>query len=102
MADEWVVDGARITDPEILERLKAIIENESPLIVEHRSYRGASAPPRLIFDSADAFEEYFRDRTRPGDSFYIWAFEACCTDERVIARGKVPDEEGRTPRGGSY
>src|SRR5262249_44487709 len=36
MPDEWTIDGPRITDAEVLGRLRRIIEEESPLIVEHR------------------------------------------------------------------
>ncbi len=67
MSDEWTVDGARIS-PELLARLRSIIEDESAVIVEHRIYRGASAPRRFVCDDADELERYLVTSTKPGDS----------------------------------
>ena len=100
--DEWTTTGDRITDDAILRRLRTLIDDESAIIVEHRHYRGSRAPTRLVYDDADAFEAYVRENGRPGDSFYIWAFETCCRDDNTVANGKIPDEEGRTPVGGAY
>jgi hypothetical protein len=102
MADEWTTEGSRITDVDVLATLRRIIDDESVLIVEHRYYRGARAPLRLVFDDADRFEDYVRTETRPGDSFHLWRYEDCCRDENIFVSGKVPDSEGRTPKGGSY
>ena len=102
MSDQWSVDGNRITDPEILSGLRRILEDESPLIVEHRFYRRASAPHRFVCDSFDELEEYLRNAGRKGDSFYFWRYQDCCRDDNHVEAAKVPDEEGRTPSGGAY
>jgi len=102
MTVEWTMTGPRITDTDVLARLRRILDDESPLVVEHRFFQGSRAPHRFVCDDADALDEYLATRTRPGDSFYLWSFLECCTDERVVANGKVPDAEGRTPQGGAY
>jgi len=101
-ADGWSESGARITDRQVLERLRRVLEDEGPVIVEHRFYRGSSAPSRMVFDDFDVLASYLKERTRPGDSFFMWSFEATCTNERVLEMGKVPDELGRVPKGGAY
>lgn len=100
--DEWTADGARITDSEVMRRLRRVLEDESPLIVEHRFYRGARAPHRFVCDDPDDFEEYLRGHAHAGDSFYLWHFEDCCRDDNTFATGKVPDSQGRVPKGGVY
>lgn len=100
--DEWTTVGARIDDPEILKKIRDVIANESPVIVEHRFYRGARAPHRFVCDDVDEFDEYRRTKAVQGDSFFFWNFDACCTNANVLAAGKVPDAEGRTPTSGAY
>lgn len=100
--DEWISDGPRITERDVLDRLRRVLEGEGPLIVEHRFYRGARAPHRFVCDSADELESYLAQSARPGDGFLFWSFEARCTTETAVTAGKVPDVEGRTPRGGAY
>jgi hypothetical protein len=102
MSDEWTVDGNRITDDDVLSRLRETIESESALIVEHRVYRGSRSPSRFICNEFESLERYLRENTQPGDSFYIWRFEDCCRDDNVAEAGKVPDSEGRIPRTGAY
>jgi hypothetical protein len=100
--DEWVVDSDLSINPELLGRIRQRIEDVSAVIVEHRFYRAGSAPHRFVFDSYDALDTYLRERTRPGDSFYFWEYESCCTDANFMAHGKVPNDEGKVPRRGSY
>ena len=38
MDDGWSTEGKRITDPDMLERLRPIADDESPIIIEHRFY----------------------------------------------------------------
>ena len=88
--DEWTVDGERVTDAQVLLRLKLVIENESDLIVEHRFYRGASAPHRFVCSDFAALKTYLEMKTKPGDHFFFWRFEDCCRDDNFADRGKVP------------
>ncbi|WNG44850.1 hypothetical protein F0U60_12660 [Archangium minus] len=101
-ADMWSESGARITDARVLEELHRVLEEEGALIVEHRFYRGSSAPDRMIFSDFDELTTYLQERTKPGDSFYIWSYEAVCSNERVLKAGKIPDALGRVPEGGAY
>ena len=100
--DEWTIAGMRVTDDEVLRRLRSIIEDESDLIVEHRFYRGARSPHRFICDDFIDLEHYLRTKVDPGDSFYFWRFEECCRDDNVTERGKFPDPQGRVPLRGVY
>jgi hypothetical protein len=101
--DEWIADGLRITDDETLLRMRQILENESPLIIEHRFYRGSRSPHRFICEAFDDLETYLRDRARHGDSFWLWRFEQVCQDQNaVIAGAKMPDLQGRVPKSGAY
>jgi hypothetical protein len=100
--DEWVRVDAATIDHAVLSQLRHVLEDVSPIIVEHRFYRGGRAPERLIFDDSEALEQYLSDNASPGDSFHFWRFSECCTDENAALRGKIPDAEGRIPVGGSY
>jgi hypothetical protein len=99
--DEWTSEGKRVTD-ESLEQLRGIIADKSPIIVEHRFYRGARAPYRFVCDDIDVLIEYMRKETRAGDALWFWRFDQCCGDENAVLTGKVPDEKGRVPKGGAY
>jgi hypothetical protein len=100
--DDWNTEGARITDPAVVARLRKILEDESPLIVEHRFYLGASSPHWFVLTNGDELEEYLRSRTRPGDSIYMWNFGERCRTENAVALGKVPNVDGEVPRRGAY
>jgi len=100
--DEWSSEGKRITDESALSRVRQVLEEESPLIIEHRFYRGASAPHRFVCDDAEKFESYLREKTKAGDSFWLWRYQDLCKDDNVFERGKIPDAAGRVPLGGAY
>jgi hypothetical protein len=98
--DGWGA-GPSILSADTLAALRSAME-ETPLIVEHRFYRGSRAPDRLVFDGADELEAYLRERTRPGDSFWVWRWDLLCRDDNPLAHGKVPDMDGAVPQQGAY
>lgn len=100
--DDWSENGKSIVSTENLEGLRHTLEQEGPLIVEHRLYRRNSAPERLIFDEYDELLSYLQSHARPGDSFYAWSYASVCNSENAIAIGKYPDGRGRTPKRGVY
>jgi hypothetical protein len=100
--DEWIKDGPVLTAPQVLEQLRRTIDSESALVVEHRFYRGARAPHRFVCDDYEDLAAYLATQTSAGDAFLLWRFEDCCTDKSAMASGKIPDVEGRVPRGGAY
>lgn len=102
MADSTWTSDASIVDAGALDRLTRVIDDESPLVVEHRFYREARAPFRFVCDDPDELKHYVETEARPGDSFYFWKFEDCCRDDNVLYSGKRPDAEGRVPVGGAY
>jgi hypothetical protein len=87
MPDEWTFDSLRVTDPEVLSRLRKTVEDVSDLVVEHRFYRAARSPFRFICSDIEQLEQYLRSEVSPGDSFFFWKFEDCCVDDNV-KRGK--------------
>jgi hypothetical protein len=98
--NEWTIDGSRLDD--LLPKLRAVIEDESDLIIEHRYYLGSRAPNRFVCNDFRMMEGYVRDNAAPGDAFVIWRFEDCCRDDNIFDSAKKPDAEGRTPSGGAY
>jgi hypothetical protein len=98
--DDWG-PGASILASEVLVALRGALE-ETPLIVEHRLYRGASSPVRLIFDDFGRLDEYLRTQTRIGDSVWVWRYDALCRDDNSLVQGKIPDSRGFVPKGGAY
>lgn len=100
--DNWVTNGPVLTAPEVLALLRRTIESESPLVVEHRHYQAARAPTRFMSDDYEELDRYLRTEVNAGDSFYVWNFDRCCTDSNTLAKGKIPDAEGRVPVGGAY
>lgn len=100
--DEWTPDGRKILSPENLAAIRATLDKEGPIIVEHWFYYGSRAPDRFILEDCDDFVEYVQTNSRIGDAFHVWSFFAVCKDETEIASGKVPDEDGCVPRKGAY
>ncbi len=99
-SDNWG-PGASILAEDALARIRSVLE-ESPIIVEHWFYRGASAPERIIFDDYELFLAYVHTESRAGDTFNVWRFDQLCRDANMLAHGKLPDELGRVPERGAY
>jgi len=100
--DDWNADGRKITDPETLEAVRNVLEEEGPIIVEQWLYRGSSSPNRFIFEDYDDFLEYLNSTTSAGDDIHIWSFWTVCAKATRLASGKCPDENGLVPRRGAY
>ena len=101
-ADDWNLNGRKITSSENLEVIRKTLEDEGPIIVEHWFYRGSSAPDRFVFDEYDEFIAYLEEHAAAGDAIHVWSFAALCKDGNTIANGKCPDEEGLVPKRGAY
>jgi hypothetical protein len=99
--DGWSFDIDSMSSADNLEKIRAVLERE-PLIVEHRFYRGSSAPDRLVFDDYQVFLTYLNTRARPGDHFLTWGYLGLCRDDNTLVNGKYPDRHGRTPQRGAY
>lgn len=98
--DDWRLDGDKITDK--LEALRKVLEDDGPIIVEHRHYRGARSPDRAVFEDIEDFQAYLKNKTIPGDAISVWNFVRVCNDQNALAHGKCPDGLGRVPRRGAY
>ncbi|MHA7627543.1 hypothetical protein [Corallococcus sp. M7] len=100
--DGWSDQGVRITDDAMLERFRKVLEEEGPLIVQHWFYRGSRGSEFMIFTVFDELITYMKEKSKPGDAFTLWSFEATCTQALILADGKIPDERGRVPQRGAY
>ena len=99
--DEWGTEAPSIMSPERLSAIREVLE-QSPIIVEHWFFYGSRAPDRLVFDDYDAFDQYLRTQTRPGDAIHVWRYDALCRDDNALTHGKCPDIDGLTPKRGAY
>lgn len=90
-----------IVDDAHLERMTEFIQEKSALILEHRFYRMGRSPEALVFYDASDLVEYIKEKGRPGDRFYYWAFETVCTDAAMEFAAVVPDASGAAPTGES-
>jgi hypothetical protein len=100
--DGWTTNGAKITSSENLERIKAVLDNEAPVIVEHWLYRRSSSPERHVFDDFEEFMTYLNENARAGDIINVWNFGKSCTQQNILAHGKCPDDQDRVPQKGAY
>lgn len=100
-SDDWTTEGDKITTDKNLQAIKHAV-GRAPIIVEHRIYRGATSPHRLIFEDFGDFAEYLSNKACAGDSFYVWNYDEVCQSENVIAQGKCPAHDGCIPRKGAY
>jgi hypothetical protein len=99
--DRWTVSRKNIQSSPNLATLRECLDR-GPIIVEHRFYNGARAPDRLIFEDFEDVEAYLQQKAGPGDSFWVWDFDAVCRVDNSLVTGKKPDAEGRVPEGGAY
>lgn len=101
-SDDWTIDGPKFLSVENLAILRAEEESGGALIVEHRHYRGAAAPTRLVIEATEDLLAYVQRCAKPGDSFWIWGYSSVCRDDNSLVHGKVEDEQGHVPLHGAY
>ncbi|HYO99034.1 MAG TPA: hypothetical protein VER76_02365, partial [Pyrinomonadaceae bacterium] len=82
--DGWTEEGNNILLDEKLEKIRLTLE-EAPVILEHRFYRCARSPDRLVFDVYEELVSYLKLNAQPGDAFYLWNYAAVCRDENILA-----------------
>ena len=94
-------EGPNVLSATVLDTLERAL-TETPVIVEHRFYRGSGAPNRRIFDDFEELKAYLSGATVPGDAIWVWRYDQACRDDNAVAAGKIPDVRGHVPRGGAY
>jgi hypothetical protein len=100
--DDWTREGSSITSDGKLDAIRRELEDRGPVILEHRHYRGSSAPTWLVFSEYEGLCQYLEASAVAGDSLFLWSVADVCTVDRVLAEGKCPAEDGTVPRGGAY
>lgn len=97
--DDWTTEGAKVLAPDFLAPLlQETCKHGGGLVVEHRHYRGGSAPSMCVLDSLDALVEYVITTAKPGDAIWTWSYSELCRRESALSHdiAEEPDEEGRT------
>ena len=56
--DNWSQDGEKITSPDKLDAIRAVLETDGPILVEHKFLRGARGPATLVFSDFENFDKY--------------------------------------------
>ena len=98
-SDNWDEEGESIFEEGTLNAIRQHLEDVGCIVVEHWHYRESRAPTRLVFDDFEEFGEHLQNETKPGDAVYVYAFPH---EEKPIASGKCPDQQGRVPERGAY
>ena len=89
-----------ILSTENLEAVRLHLELVGYVAVLHWHIFGASHPTPLAFSDFEAFCDYLRGSTKPGDAIDVWPFPT--DDGGRIARGKIPEVDGTIQQGGAY
>jgi len=101
-ADDWRLDGEKISAPEKLAAIKKVLEESGPILVRHSFLRGGCAPHQVVFDDFEEFVAYLTEHARAGDSIGVWDLWPLMRDTEPLAHGKCPAGDGAVPKGGAY
>lgn len=101
-ADQWTVDGEKISESEKLAAIKKVLEKSGPVLVEHKFLRGSRAPHSVVFDDYEELIVYLTEHARAGDKISVWDLWPFMRDTPPLARGKCPADDGAVPKGGAY
>jgi hypothetical protein len=72
------------------------------IVLEHMHFGGGTGLDKLLIDEYEDFLTYIETKAKPGDQFVIYAIEDLFDRGLYLLKCKFPDDQGRTPRGGSY
>ncbi len=101
-ADEWTRDGQKISDPAVFGLMSKALSQDRILLVEHRHYRGARAPDRVVVTDVNQFSAYLMENAIAGDAVHVFDITTALEDGKEIAHGKCPDEHDEVPKKGAY
>ncbi len=87
---------------EVIEKMASFVDERASVIVEHRRYRGASSPERLVFSVGEMLGAYVRANVRSGDRLLVWNYDELCRDDNAIIQVKKPNSAGVVEPGGAY
>lgn len=97
--DNWKIDKKGLLSESKLIAVKPYLDGTDCVILEHRHYRGASSPTRLVFDDYGELRAYLADHALPGDAVRLYRYP---TEDTLLVKGKIPDASGKIPEGGAY
>lgn len=101
-ADGWSSNGAVITETSELNKVRSALAGYKTLVVKHWHYRGASSPSLVVVEDFEEFLDYLRDNANAGDAIDVYDITGLLSEERCVASGKCPDQEGEVPQRGAY
>jgi len=100
--DNWSLEGEKITSPEKLAAIKAVLEKDGPILMSHAFLRGGRGPHEQVFDDYEEFVAYLTEHASAGDAISVWSLWPFMRDTPPLADGKCPAEDGAVPKGGPY
>jgi hypothetical protein len=101
-ADQWTLDGRKITDPPCLAAIHDLLKENGPVLLEHRYLRGGRGPDHFVFHDFEDLTTYLTENARAGDNIYVWNLSVFIRDAEPLAYGKCPDADGAVPEKGAY
>lgn len=101
-ADDWSLAGEKISAPEKLAAIQAVLGRGGPVVLEHKFLRGGRGPRTLAFDDYEELVSYLTENARAGDKITVWSLWPFMRDTPPLAAGKCPAEDGTVPNRGPY
>ena len=98
----WSSEGANILSEENLSKLRHVFDTSGPVLIEHWYYYGSHSPDWFVFNDLDELQTYLSKHAKPGDAIDAWDLHSTCSRGKIVAGGKIPNEEGLVPKGGAY
>jgi hypothetical protein len=95
-ADRWSSVGPKISSPDQLAAIKAVLDERGTILVQHKFLRGTRAPSLVVFEDFDDFVEYLSESARAGDKIKVWNLKPFLQEADPVASGKCPAEGGPT------
>jgi len=100
--DGWSSHGAAITETSELNKVRVALAEFRTLVIKHWHYRGSRSPDFVVVEDIDAFLDYLRENANAGDAIDVYDISDSLTEERQVAAGKCPDQNGEIPSRGAY
>jgi hypothetical protein len=82
--------------------MKFKLEEDGPVLVQHKFLRGGCGPHTAVFDDYDELVAYLLEHARAGDAISVWSLWPFMRDTPPLAYGKCPAEDGAVPKKGAY
>lgn len=100
--DNWSQAGEIITETAALDQVRAALAEFRILAVKHWHFAGSRAPSYVIVQDIDEFLDYLQENANAGDAVDVYDITDAISEERRIASGKCPNDNGEVPHDAPY